>query len=91
MKHPRKWPDPLQTQMEGSDKKELVMTFLILIFMYLFIFVFSRAAPMAYGNSQARGPIGPIAASLCHSNIRFEPSRDLHHSSQQCRILNTLS
>ena len=68
MKHPRKWPDPLQTQMEGSDKKELVMTFLILIFMYLFIFVFSRAAPMAYGDSQAKGLIGAVAASLHHSH-----------------------
>ena len=30
---------------------------------------------MAYGGSQARGPIGAVAASLCdsHGNIRSEP------------------
>jgi len=33
---------------------------------------------VAHGNSQARGPIRATAA-------------DLHHSSQQCRILNLLS
>ena len=26
------------------------------------------AAPVAYGSSQARGRIGPAAASLCHSH-----------------------
>ena len=26
-----------------------------------------RAAPVAYGGSQAGGPIGAVAASLCHS------------------------
>ena len=33
---------------------------------------------MAHGDSQARGPIGAVAASL-------------HHSSQLCQILNPLS
>ena len=49
----------------------------ILIFIYLFIchFVFSRAAPTAYGGSQARGRIGAVAAGLrqSHSNARSEP------------------
>ena len=48
---------------------------------FLFFFFFSwifRAAPMAYGGSQARGLIGAIAA-------------DLYHSSQQHWILNPLS
>ena len=44
----------------------------------LFFFSFLRAAPVAYGSSQVRGPIGAAAASL-------------HHSSQQLRILNPLS
>ena len=37
---------------------------LIFIFIYLFyfiFFVFSTAAPMTYGGSQARGPIGDVA------------------------------
>ena len=39
--------------------------------LYIYILcpsVFSRAAPMAYGSSQARGGIGAIAAGLCHSH-----------------------
>ena len=35
------------------------------LFIYLFIF---RAAPMAYGSSQARGQIGASAARLHHSH-----------------------
>ena len=42
------------------------------------LFVFFRATPAAYGGSQARGPIGTVAA-------------DLYHSSQQHQILNRLS
>ena len=34
-------------------------------FLFCLFFVF-RAAPMAYGSSQARGPIGAVAARLCH-------------------------
>jgi len=37
-------------------------------------FAFSRAAPVAYGGSQARGPIGAVVTSLhqSHSNARSE-------------------
>ena len=40
-----------------------------------FFFVFSRAAPTAYGDSQARGLIAAIATGLhqSHSNAGFEP------------------
>ena len=46
-------------------------------FLSFFLFLF-RAAPLAYGDSQARGPIGATAANL-------------HHSSRQLQILNLLS
>ena len=38
-------------------------------------FAFSRAVPVAYGGSQARGPIGAVATGLrpSHSNAGFEP------------------
>ena len=41
---------------------------------FFFLFVFSRAAPEAYGGSQARGQIGATAAGLhhSHSNARSE-------------------
>ena len=43
-----------------------------LYFFYLCFFVFFRAAPTAYGASQARGRIGAANASLCHSNAGSE-------------------
>ena len=40
------------------------------------LFAFSGAAPVAYGGSQARGPMGAVAASLrqSHSNAGSKPS-----------------
>ena len=35
---------------------------------YFFFFLLFRAAPVAYGSSQARGWIGAAAGSLCHSH-----------------------
>ena len=45
-----------------------------LFFLFFFsprLFAFSRAVPVAYGDSQARGRIGAVAASLrqSHSNV----------------------
>ena len=42
---------------------------------FVFCFLFDRATPAAYGGSQAGGPIGSVAAGLCHShsNARSEP------------------
>ena len=65
----------------------------VFIFIYLFIyfclFAFSRAAPAAYGGSQARGLIGAIATSPARATATRDPSRvcDLHHSSRQPWIL----
>ena len=60
---------------------------------FILHFIFSRAAPAAYGSSQARGWIRAAAAGLhhSHSKTRSEPHLRLHHSSQQLRILNPLS
>ena len=46
----------------------------MLLFIY-FVFLSFRAAPDAYGGSQARGRIRAAAAGLCqrHSNARSEP------------------
>ena len=43
--------------------------------LFVCLFVFSRAAPAAYGGSQARGLIGAIATGLhhSHSNSGSEP------------------
>lgn len=46
----------------------------IFYFIYFYFFDFFRAAPAAYGGSQAKGPIGAVAAGLrhSHSNARCE-------------------
>ena len=47
---------------------------LLFIYFYYYYFFFSRAAPAAYGGSQARGGIEAVAAGLhhSHSHIRSE-------------------
>ena len=52
---------------------------LFYLFMYLFVFCLFRAAPTAYGDSQARDLIGATADSLCHShsNAGSEPCLQL--------------
>ena len=64
-----------------------------LLFIYLFIYCLFRAAFAAYGSFQARGPIRAAAASHTTATAMRDPSRicDLHHSSEQCWILNPLS
>ena len=53
--------------------------FLLFLFFFFFLsfclFAFSRATPVAYGGSQARGLIGAVATSLrqSHSNARSKP------------------
>ena len=44
-------------------------------FFFFCLFAFSWAAPAAYRDSQARGPIGAVASALhhSHSNPRSEP------------------
>ena len=56
-----------------SPKSFWVFSFLFILFFCLFDF--SRATPVAYGGSQARGRIGSVAASLrqSHGNARSEP------------------
>ena len=48
------------------------MMFIVGLSFFLLLF---RAAPVAYGSSQAKGRIGAAAASLCHrhNNARSEP------------------
>ena len=66
-----------------------------MLFIYLFIYLFfPRAAPEAYGGSQARGLIGAVATTAyARTTATQDPSCvcNLHHSSQQCRFLNPLS
>ena len=51
-----------------------LLLLLLLFFFFFLIFLSFRAAPMAYGISQARGPVGATAAGLhqSHSNAGSE-------------------
>ena len=68
---------------------------LILLFFFFLVFLsfFLRATPAAYGDSQARGPIGAVATGLhhSHSNTGPEPCLQPTPQPQQHRILNPLS
>ena len=53
----------------GSPGNPVVIVIgLLFIVLFLFLFLLFRAAPSAYGGSQARGQIGAAAASLHHSH-----------------------
>ena len=43
------------------------------IFFFFFLLLFFKAAPMAYGGSQARGQIGAKAVGLWHNNAGSDP------------------
>ena len=49
--------------------------FFVVFLVFCFCFCFLRAAPVAFGNSQARGQIGAVADGLyhTHSKARSEP------------------
>ena len=51
--------------------------------MYIYIYFFFRAAPVAFGGSQARGPIETVAAAYARASATWDLSRvcNLHHSS----------
>ena len=47
--------------------------FLNLFILLFFLFCLFRVSPEAYGSSQARGPIGAVAAGLHYSKAGSEP------------------
>ena len=82
-----------------SFRARIAFYFILFYFMYvcmyvcIYLFAFSGVAPEAYGGSQVRGLIGAVATSLHHSQSNSGSSHvcNLHHSSQQRRILYLLS
>ena len=58
------------------------------LYLDLFFSCLFRAAPAAYGGSQAKGRFGAIAAGLCPTMSDPSFVCDLHHSSRQHWILN---
>ena len=48
----------------GSKDESLPGLGLEFLWLFFFFFVFSRATPVAYGGSQARGLIGAVVAGL---------------------------
>ena len=58
----------------AEELQQRLYNFLFFFFLFFFVFFF-RAAPTAYGGSQARGLVLAIAAGLhhSHSNARSKP------------------
>ena len=52
---------------EEKIRVEPVILFCVCVSFFC-LFAFSRAAPTAYGGSQARGRIGAVATGLCQSH-----------------------
>ena len=67
----------------SKTKSKLLAYTLFYLFILSFVFFFFRAAPIAYGGSQARGLIGAAATCLHHIIAMRDLSYvcDLHHSS----------
>ena len=57
----------------------------------IYFFCLFRAAPTAYGSSQARGQFGAVATGTTTAMPDLSHVCDLHHSSEQHWILNPLS
>ena len=55
------------------DYEEVLHTKIKITMHFFSFFCSCRAAPAAYGGSQARGQIEATAAGLHHSNAGFEP------------------
>ena len=51
-----------------GPKRSLIIHTYIYIYFFFFVFCLLRAASRVYGGSQARGPNGAVATSLCHSH-----------------------
>ena len=52
-----------------------IYIYINILFIYIYIYIYFRVTLLAYGCSQARGPIGTVTASLCqsHSNGESKP------------------
>ena len=69
------------------------MTQYFACFFSSFLFYFFRAIPATYGGSQAKGQIGATAAGVATATATQDLIYvcNLHHSSRQCQIPNSLS
>ena len=67
------------------------MFFFFFFFLFFGSFCLIRATPAAYGDSQARGTIRAMAASLSHSNAWSKPCLWPTPQLMACWILNPLS
>ena len=62
------WSDLFPLYHSGNSDSQLF------IYLFIYFFLLFRSAHSAYGSSQARGPVGAVAAGLhhSHSNTRSE-------------------
>ena len=79
----------LSHTMMGTGEGPFMNRVLFLFFVFVFL-PFLGPLPEAHGGSQAKGPVGTVAARAIATR---DPSQvcNLHHKSRQRRILNLLS
>ena len=63
----------LEMTLRLGDGMHVYLPFKKSPYIFISLFCLFRAAPAAYGSSQARGPVGATAAGLHHSHSRSEP------------------
>ena len=77
--------------LSGNVINFIYLYFFFKIFIYLFIYLLLfKAAPAAYGSSQARGRIGAVAASLDHSHTEAGSELCLRPTPQLTATLDPL-
>ena len=69
-----------------NAKPIIILLFFIIIIIFC-LFAFSRATLAAYGDSQAKGLIGAIAAGLCQSRSNTGSFNPLSEARDQTRNL----
>ena len=78
--------EPPEWEFLGEDDSSLSCNFISLFCLFF------RAESEVYGSSQAKGQIRATPFGLCHvATLDLSCFSDLHHSSQQHQILNSLS
>ena len=83
----------MKSERERQIPYDIIYLFIHLFIYLLCLFAFHRAAPAAYGGSQAGGLIGAVAAAYARATAKPDTSLvcTLRHRSWQRQILNLLS
>ena len=83
-----KWLFSLCSEIRDDRKFNLIWGWSIFFFFFFWPFCLFRATPAVYGGSQARGPIGAVAAGLHHSHSNTTSELHLRPTPQLTAMLD---